>query len=137
MQQTSPQQMNSKQESQQDPFAQSLGIEIRHASFDTAEAGLEIQPNHCNVLGTVHGGVIFTLADASFAAACNSGDAHFIGLQTEIRFMRQAKGKTLKAVASLITSTTKLAHYQVSVADELGNPVAHFTSTAYKVGDKA
>lgn len=74
------QQTNPKQASQQDPFATALGIEIRHVSFDTAQADLEIQPHYCNVLGTVHGGGIFTLADASFAAVCNSGDAHFIKL---------------------------------------------------------
>ena len=116
-----------------DPFAQFLGIDITFESFEKSIAELSIQPQHLNVLGTVHGAVIFAIADASFARACNAGEDLFIGMQTEIRYMGQVKGKRLIATAKLIGGSKKLAHYQVEISDELGSNVAFFTATAFKL----
>lgn len=120
-------------ETYHDPFAASLGIEITKQSFEHAVAELTIQPQHFNALNTVHGAVIFAIADASFASACNAGEDFFIGTQTEIRYMGQVKGQRLIATAKLIGGSKKLAHYQVEVSDELESKIAFFTATSFKL----
>ncbi|HLB42681.1 MAG: hypothetical protein A3F63_10645 [Pseudomonadales bacterium RIFCSPHIGHO2_12_FULL_40_16] len=121
---------------QHDPFAELLGIEITESCFEKAVAVVHIQPEFCNAMGTVHGGIIFSLADISFAAACNSSANQYIGLQTEIRYMDQARGNQLIAEAVLIKASKKFAHFQVSIRDNLENDVALFTGTAYKLESK-
>lgn len=117
----------------QDPYATLLGIKITEACFERAVAIMETQPQFCNVLGTVHGAVIFALADSSFAAACNSGEHKHIGLQTEIRYMGQARSNKLIAQAELVKASKKFAHYQVLVQDDLNNEIALFIGTAYNL----
>ena len=119
---------------QNDPYATLLGITIKEACFEKAVAEMDVQPQFCNVLGTVHGAVIFALADSSFAAACNSGTYKHIGLQTEIRYIGQARSNKLIAQAELVKASKKFAHYQVLVQDDLENEIALFIGTAYNLG---
>ncbi|MEE4665192.1 PaaI family thioesterase [Pseudomonas alliivorans] len=88
---------------------------------------------HRNALGGVHGGVIFSLADVVFAAACNAGDAAYIRLQAEVRYINGVKRDQLHAIAILMTGSRKFAHYQVVITDDLNNRVALFTATAYRL----
>ena len=117
----------------QDRFALVLGAQQLESSFEQAIFRMDITPEHTNILGGVHGGVIFSLADFAFASACNAGEGSFIGLQAEIRYMAAAKDKQLIATAKRVGGTRKFAHYEVMVTDGLGNALALFTSTAYRV----
>ena len=47
--------------------------------------------------------------------------------------MAAAKDKQLIATAKRVGGTRKFAHYEVMVTDGLGNALALFTSTAYRV----
>ncbi len=121
-----------KQNNLHDPYSELLGVEVTESCFEKTVALIQIQPEFLNTIGTVHGGIIFSLADISFAAACNCSMDQYIGLQTEIRYMGQAHGTQLIAEAVLIKASKKFAHYQVCIRDDLENDVALFTGTAYK-----
>lgn len=118
---------------EQDRFARLLGVQHLQRSFDSATCRLVLRDEHCNALGGVHGGIIFSLADIAFAAACNAGEATYIGLQAEVRYLRTVEGDELLATAERVGASRKLAHYQVRVTDKSGNPVALFTSSAYRL----
>ena len=55
-----------------DPYAQSLGIELTKFEAGFAEAILVVQSHMVNTHGTVHGAVIYALADHAFSVACNA-----------------------------------------------------------------
>lgn len=55
-----------------DSFSRELGITLVSSSPGTATLQLGITEKHLNSHGTVHGGVIYSLADAAFAVASNS-----------------------------------------------------------------
>jgi acyl-CoA thioesterase len=116
-----------------DQFAELLGVQVLHRSFDEARCKLNIKDEHMNALGGVHGGVIFSLADIAFAMACNAGDAPYTGLQADIRYMSGAKDRVLFATATKVSSSKKFAHYEVLITDGLNNRVALFTSTCYRL----
>lgn len=116
-----------------DHFAQLLGVQFMKRSFKEASCYLYVRDEHCNALGGLHGGLIFSLADVAFAAACNSSDDTYIGIQAEIRYMRGGEGNELHAKAELIGESKRFAHYQVLVSDGAGNRVALFTSSAYRL----
>lgn len=118
-----------------DRFAQSLGISIDQCSFDQATCSIDTRDDQVNALGGVHGGLVFSLADAAFAAACNAGDGTYIGLQAEIRYMGAARSPRLVAKARRVGGSKKFAHYEVVVSDALGNDMALFTGSAYKLSE--
>src|SRR5690606_35114018 len=86
-----------------------------------------------NGLGTPHGAVIFALADIAFACACNASETSYIGLQADIRYLNRASGDELIAHAELVGASGRLAHYQISVNDALGNRVALLSASAYRL----
>lgn len=116
-----------------DRFADELGVALTECSFDQAICKMTAEQTHSNALGGIHGGVIFSLADMAFAAACNAGEGTYIGLQAEIRYMSTPKDKELTATAKRVGGSKKFAHYQVQVTDSQGNHIALLTSTAYKL----
>lgn len=117
-----------------DRFADLLGVEHLSASFEQAACRLRLGAEHHNALGGVHGGLIFSLADIAFAAACNAGQALYIGLQAEIRYIARARGDELTATATWMGGGRNIAHYQVLVTDNLGNRIALFSASAYRLG---
>ncbi|HBN9861353.1 TPA: PaaI family thioesterase [Pseudomonas aeruginosa] len=116
-----------------DNFAELLGVESLHSRFEQAACRLRVGDQHRNALGGIHGGLIFSLADIAFATACNAGDAVYIGLQAEVRYMNKAEGNELTATATLMGSSRKIAHYQVLVTDSQDNRIALFSASAYRL----
>ena len=53
-------------------FTQLVGTEVSSAEEGRAAVSLEAQERHLNPSGTVHGGAISTLVDASMAEALNT-----------------------------------------------------------------
>lgn len=122
--------MNSEVYIQRDAYAARLGVECIESGFENTVCRLVIKDDHANGLGTTHGAVIFSLADIAFACACNASERTFVGVQTEIRYMRKAQGNELYAYATLVSASKRFAHYQVTVKDGHDNKIAMFTGTA-------
>ncbi|MEY8205863.1 MAG: PaaI family thioesterase [Bermanella sp.] len=118
-----------------DKYAKNLGIELVKIETEYARCELAINDNHKNGLGSLHGAVIFALADIAFAAACNTVNAS-IGMQADIKYLNKPQGDTLIAEAKLLSASSKIGHYQVSVTDSEGNPVALFSSISYRFPNK-
>ena len=114
-----------------DTFANLLGIDIEAVGGGEAKATMVIGPEHYNGHGSVHGAVIFSLADITFAAACNS-EVSAIGIQADIRYLAKPEEGRLYARAFEVSGSRKLANYQVDISDEAGEIVARFTATAYR-----
>jgi acyl-CoA thioesterase len=115
-----------------DVYAKQLGIEVLESSSVDTLCKLTINDSQLNGVGSIHGAVIFALADITFAVACNVSQAA-IGMQADIRYLNRPKGEELLARARLISASKKIAHYQVDVTDDEGNKIAQFSGTAYKL----
>jgi acyl-CoA thioesterase len=74
-----------------DPYAQSLGIQLTKFEAGFAEAMLEVQSHMVNAYGTVHGAIIYALADHAFSVVCNAYGKTSLGLSTTIQFIESAK----------------------------------------------
>jgi acyl-CoA thioesterase len=116
---------------QRDQFARETGIELLEAAPGRARAVLTLDSRHFNSVATVHGGVIFTLADFAFAVAANSHGSVAMAIQCSISFLKAARQGRLFADAREISRSPKLASYQVDVTDEEGSLVASFQGMAY------
>ncbi|WP_349774400.1 PaaI family thioesterase [Pseudobacillus badius] len=116
----------------QEPYANHLGIQLTALGKGTASAELQIQDHMLNSHGTVHGAVIFALADYVFAAASNSYGKVSVGLSTNVNFMAPGqKGAMLTASASEVKKTRRVAWYSITVESE-ENLLATMEATVYR-----
>lgn len=115
-----------------DRFAMGNGITIIEAIPGYARCTCPILPQHLNAGSTVQGGMLFTLADFTFAVASNAGGVPTVTLDSTISFLRPAKGKELIAIAREIHTGKTICHYQVEITDDLGTKVATLSATGYQ-----
>ena len=115
-----------------DAFARSLGIEMLEYGDGRAAARLRVGPHHLNSAGTLHGGAIFSLADAAFSAAANSHGVLALSIDASISYFQAVTGGTLTAEAHEVARNPKLATYVIDVRDEEGGLIAHFRGTVYR-----
>lgn len=119
-----------------DKFAEYTGIELLDAKEGYAKCKMQINENHLNGIGTVHGGAIFTLADFTFAVAANSYGTVTVAINANISFMKAARSGTLFAEAEEISMNPKLGTYTINVTDDTGELIAIFQGMAYRKRDK-
>jgi len=115
-----------------DLFAHYVGIELIDAYNGYAKTSLVIKEHHLNAVRRVHGGVIFTLADLAFGAASNSHGRVAVGINASIQFLRAPKGNVLFAEAREISCDHKLASYEITVIDEMGEIISVFQGMVYR-----
>jgi acyl-CoA thioesterase len=121
---------------EKDQFAKHLGVEMLEYAPGNAKARMELKDHHLNSAGTVHGGAIFSLADAVFAVASNSHGTLAMAINVSISFFKAVKGGTLTASAEEISINPKLATYLITILDETGNKIALFQGTVYRKKDR-
>ncbi|RJS62539.1 phenylacetate degradation protein [Bacillus sp. PK3_68] len=116
----------------QEPYANHLGIQLTALGKGTASAEMQIEDYMLNSHGTVHGAVMFAIADYVFAAASNSYGKVSVGLSTNMNFMAPGrKGATLTATAVEEKKTRRIAWYRITVESE-GNLLATMEATVYR-----
>lgn len=106
-----------------DSFAAQLGVNLLEIRPGWAKVGLKLEKKHLNFMGMVHGGVIFSLADAAFAAASNSFGSKSIALSVAIDSLSAADtSDQLTAEVELISRAGKMGCYGMKVMDSRGEP---------------
>lgn len=119
-----------------DKFAEYVGIELLEVEKGKAKTRMEINENHLNGIGTVHGGALFTLADFTFAVAANSYGNVTVAINANISFMKAAKSGYLFAEAREISRNPKISTYTIDITDDEGKLLAIFQGLAYTKREK-
>jgi acyl-CoA thioesterase len=83
---------------------------------------------------TCHGGYIFTLADSSFAFACNSRNVSTVASGCSIDFVAPGRlGDVLTAEAMEQSLTGRTGVYDVAITNQEGKKVAFFRGKSYRI----
>lgn len=109
---------------QKDTFCNHMGMELKEVFDGRAKAVLELREEHLNGIRTVHGGVVYSLADLALAAAAVSRGRVAVTANTSATFLKSPRGRYLTAEAWEISSSRTLASYTVHVTDETGELLA-------------
>ncbi len=97
-----------------------------------AQASFEIRPNMVNGHDICHGGYIFTLADSTFAFACNSYNRITVAASASIEFIKPARlGDTLFASANEVSRGERTGIYDVTVTNQDDELVAIFRGRSH------
>lgn len=120
-----------------DRASQALGISLDAVGPGTATLSMAVREDMLNAHATGHGGITFTLADSTFAFACNSYNRVTVAAAAEIRFRRPTHlGDRLVATATereragpngvydvLVTSGDEVVAVFVGRSKEIGGTV--------------
>lgn len=112
--------------------SETTGIVITDAAPGYAKVELDLDERHNNALGTVMGGVLFTMCDYAFAVASNYDSVPCVTLGTQAIFMRKNKGNHLICEAKCIKDGRRACFYDVYVTDDLGTEISKVTIEGFK-----
>jgi len=111
------------------------GIVIEEARAGHARLSMAVRPDMLNGHGTVHGGMIFALADTAFAFVCNGRNTKAVAAQAGIVFLGSASdGETLVAEADELAHEGRSGVTRVAVRTAEGRPIAEFTGYSRTIG---
>jgi acyl-CoA thioesterase len=99
-----------------------------------ATLSMTVRPDMVNGQRIAHGGFIFTLADSSFAFACNTHNERAVAAQCHVTFIRPGKlGDVLVASAREISRSGRSGIYDVQVTAG-GVVIAEFRGHSRTIG---
>ena len=118
----------------QDDCSRALGIELLEIKPGFARMRMKIRADMVNGHKTAHGGMIFTLADSSFAYACNSHNRRAVAAGCSIEFLRAAQsGEILTATGVEQSIIGRHGIYDVRVENQDGETVALFRGKSTRI----
>jgi len=110
-----------------DTCSQWLGISIEEVRPGYARMSMAVRPEFLNGHGICHGGLMFTLADSTFAFACNSHNVPAVAAGCSIEFLRPVReGDVLTAESQEQTLAGRHGIYDVCIQNRSGALVALF-----------
>jgi acyl-CoA thioesterase len=110
-----------------DRASRALGMQIADVGPGRATLTMTITETMTNGHGTCHGGFIFTLADSTFAFACNAYNQRTVAQHCDVTFLRPARlGDRLTATCVERTRAGRSGIYDVSVSIADGTLIAEF-----------
>ena len=108
-----------------DAATQALGIALLEVRPGYARMQMTVRADMLNGHRTCHGGYIFTLADSTFAFACNSYNQVTVAAGCAIEFLAPAReGEALIAEAIEQSRGSKTGVYDVTVTNPAGRKIA-------------
>jgi len=116
-------------------LARHLGLELEEAAPGYARVSMLLREEMENILGMVHGSVIFALMDEAFQVAVNAHGSVAVALQMSLTFHAAAAfGERLVAEAREIHTTRRTASCHIQVTDSGGRLIATCQALAYRKG---
>lgn len=117
-----------------DACSRSLGIEVLEVRPGYARARMPVRGDFLNGHQICHGGLVFTLADSTFAFACNSYNINTVAAGCSIEFLRPvAGGDVLTAEATEQTLNGRHGIYDIRVTNRAGETVAMFRGKSTQI----
>jgi len=113
------------------------GIEILQVGKAYAKCSLHVQKKHLNASHVVMGGVLFTLADFTFAVAANIDQPLTVSLSSQITYLNPARGEYLFAEAVCEKTGKRSCTFTITITDEHGAKIALVSATGMRIADAA
>jgi acyl-CoA thioesterase len=117
-----------------DACSRALGLEILEVRAGYARLRMAVRDEFLNGHQTCHGGLIFTLADSTFAFACNTYNINTVAAGCSIEFLKPVqRGDVLTAEAVEQVLSGRTGIYDIRVANRAGETVAMFRGKSAQI----
>jgi acyl-CoA thioesterase len=113
---------------------ETMGMELLSVEPGRAQMHMVVRPRHLNGHQICHGGFIFTLADSTFAFACNSHNRNTVAAGCSIEFLKPAHAGdllTCEGVEQMLQGRHGI--YDMTVTNQKGEVVAMFRGKSAQI----
>jgi uncharacterized protein (TIGR00369 family) len=108
-----------------------LGLSLDRLDAGEADVSLEVGSQHQNLMGTLHGGMIATLADTAMGLAyrtvLTAGTSHLTS-QLNVTFLAPGRAGIVTARATVVKSGGRVGYAEADVVDVDGALLARSTA---------
>jgi acyl-CoA thioesterase len=117
---------------QNDRATKALGMQVVSIGPGSATLSMAVREDMLNGHDICHGGFMATLADSTFAFACNSYNELTVASGFAVDFLAPARlGDVLTAYCTEISKTGRTGVYDVALSNQRGERVAVFRGRSY------
>lgn len=143
---TDPMPAHASMERIRDRFARSefhtgwLGLRLEHLAPGAADVSLAIEPKHRNLMGTLHGGMISTLADTATGVAMASGldaDETWTTTSLHVTFLAPGRDGRITALGRVVRRGRRFGYAEADVVDDVGGLLARANATFAIMPDRS
>lgn len=116
-----------------EPYAQLLGLKLKKVDKGYSLVEMPIRKEMKNILGSTHGGAIFSLIDEAFETASNSHGTIAVALNMNVTFIAPpSPGAVLRAEAKETNLTSRTATYLINVTEGENRLIATCQALVYR-----
>lgn len=116
----------------QNPFMKQLGLELVSLEEGHAIGKMPFQESFCNPYGSLHGGILYSMADIIAGITACSYGSYVSTVDGHMNYILPAMNTTyITCKADVVRQGNHLAVYQVELADDKGNLLQTGTFTFY------
>jgi uncharacterized protein (TIGR00369 family) len=109
-----------------------LGLRLDRVAEGRVDISLELEPRHLNLVGTLHGGMIATLADTATGLAYRTvlepGTTH-VTSSLSVVFLAAARAGTITASGRVVRRGARFGYAEADVMDAEGTLLARASAT--------
>lgn len=120
------------------PLGSLLGIELESMADGESRWHMDARPEHANPMGTLHGGVLCDIGDASLSTAYMStleDDQLFTTVDLSVHFLRPVRTGRLEATGRVVHRGRNIGMAESEIVNEAGDLVAKLSGTCMTLSD--
>lgn len=114
-----------------------MGASLERVAPDEVDVSLTVEPRHLNLSGTLHGGMIATLADTATGLAYRTGlgeDENAVTSSLSVTFLRPGRVGSVTARGRVVKRGSRFGYAEADVEDAEGRLLARATATFTVLG---
>ena len=117
------------------PFINSLGLEVLEASVEYSKGRIPFKEELLNPFGSMHGGVLYSLADIVSGIAAQMSGSICVTLSGNLSFLRPAiNTEFIYCEAKALRTGEHTLVYSVEISDDKGTLLDSGSFTFFKTG---
>ena len=116
------------------PFMEYTNMKIEKISPECSEISMKITHGVTNLMGMVHGGMLYALADVVTGLTARADGKKYVTQSAHVNFIRNVSEGTVHAKGILVRRTITIVRSEVT--DEKGNLLADVTVDMFCLGEK-
>ena len=126
-----------QERAQRNRFAVASRIFLESVERDRAVMRHTVCEESCNPFGTVHGGLLFTMADCAAGTAIHTDGRTYVTLNSSMNFIANVQpGTTVRAIAQVRHRGRSTCQADVNVISEAGTLLCTGQFTFFCLGDR-
>ena len=118
------------------PFMRHNHMQIERISTECSEISMEVHPDGLNIMGMIHGGLLYSLADVVTGLTARADGRKYVTQSAHVNFIGNVSQGRVTARGILVRRGRVITIVRGEVTDENGKLLADVTADMFCVGQE-